>query len=109
MMLLKALGGALIMVATWFVIFVIMFLAEPGHAQTVTETAEVECAPHGQLVAGLAGGYGEMLFAVGTIDAVKMETWVNPETLTWTFVVVRQDGIACMLASGSNFSGAPNA
>ena len=51
MMLPKALGGALLMVATWFLIFVIVFLAEPARA----------------------------------------------------------DGKACMIASGSDFSGAPNA
>ena len=109
MMILKAIGGALIMVATWFLIFVIMFLAEPVRAQVVTETTEIQCGSHAEVAAGLAGGYGEVLFAVGTVREVKMETWVNPETLTWTFLMVHADGKACMIASGSDFSGAPNA
>ena len=110
MMILKALGGALLMVAAWFLIFVIMFLAEPVHAQTMlTGTTEIQCGSHAEVAAGLAGGYGEVLFAVGTVREVKMETWVNPETLTWTVLMVHADGKACMIASGSDFSGAPNA
>ena len=107
----KFVAAAGIVVAFWWAIMVvILILPEPARAQTMlTETAEIECGSHAEVAAGLAGGYGEVLFAVGTVREVKMETWVNPETLTWTVLMVHADGKACMIASGSDFSGAPNA
>lgn len=107
--LLQIIGGATLFTIFWYlIIFIVLIVPDPVRAQTVEETTVVQCAPYAQLVGGLEAGYGEILAVTGTIDAVRMETCVNSTTLTWTVIVVRPDGTACMLASGMDFAEVPN-
>ena len=110
MLVIKALGAALLMVATWFMIFFLMLLADPlpANAEVTQLTSQVQCAPRGEVVAGLTGNYGEVPAAQGNTPGTLMEVYVNPDTGTWTIVVSYPDGKTCMLASGDDFSGVPN-
>lgn len=66
--------------------------------------AQSQCAPHVDVVAGLAKGYGESLVATGMIDNRHiMQTFANLEKGTWTIIAVDVDGIACLVMSGAMY------
>jgi len=70
--------------------------APPAHAQS--------CAPRDRIVERLADTFGEGLAAGGLQSAQQViEVWAAPETGTWTVLVSRADGIACVLATGTNW------
>ena len=68
------------------------------------------CGDSTNLVNGLREGYGEeiamMSLGVNSIgDQLYHSLWINPETQSWTFVVVnRQKETLCVMASGDNFT-----
>ena len=107
MMLLKILGGALLMVATWFMIFVLFLLADqtPANAQTAPQ-----CADHAAVTEGLLRNYGEVPAITGVVanGEALMQVFVNPETTSWTIVYTAPDGNACLMGSGVGFAGEPN-
>ncbi len=106
MMLLKVVGASLLMVATWFMIFVLFLLADPANAQT-----DLQCAPQADVTAGLLRNFGEAPINGGIVGdgEAYMRTFVNDDTGSWTIVYVTADGMACLMGSGSAYSGAPNA
>jgi hypothetical protein len=59
------------------------------------------CAERAQVVTRLAEKYGETLQSMGLhqSDAV-MEIYASEETGTWTILVTRPDGQACLIAAG---------
>ncbi len=59
------------------------------------------CADRTQVVARLAEKYGETLQSMGLqqSDAI-MEIYASEETGTWTILVTRPDGQACLVAAG---------
>lgn len=62
------------------------------------------CGDSAALFAGLSDRYGESIQSLGMTDAgVVVQMWANVETGTWTAVVMRPDGIACVVASGQGF------
>ena len=76
---------------------VIALTATPVHAQAT-------CAARDTVVAKLQMDYGESLTGGGLQSARQvMEVWAAPDTGTWTLLMTRADGIACVIASGTNW------
>jgi hypothetical protein len=66
--------------------------------------AAASCAPRDKLVDRLTSGYGEALAGGGLQSATRViEVWAAPETGTWTVVVTQANGLACIMASGTNW------
>ena len=66
--------------------------------------AQTNCAPHADVVERLAAGYGEYRQGRGlAADNTVMEVYASLETGTWTIVVTRANGIACLVASGRGY------
>ena len=76
---------------------VLSLMAGPVAAQT-------NCAPHADVVERLAAGYGEYRQSIGlAADNTVMEIYASLETGTWTIVVTRANGIACLVAAGRGY------
>ncbi len=65
-------------------------------------TAQMSCAPHDRIVAGLEQRYGEVRQGAGLRLGEMIELWASPEG-TWTLVAVRADGLACIVADGTDW------
>lgn len=65
--------------------------------------AQQACFPRDEMLSRLATQYGEtQVFAgiAGTGELVAV--FLSAETRTWSAVVIRTDGMACMVAAGQN-------
>lgn len=71
-------------------------------------TIPIQCANTEQLLDGIKSRYGEEVIFMAPSKNVEGDDlfhsfWLNPKTLTWTFIVVnKQKGTSCVLASGDN-------
>lgn len=63
------------------------------------------CAAHADITARLAGGYGERLQARGLLRSGQMlEIWASATgRASWSILVVRPDGIACIVSAGEGW------
>lgn len=59
------------------------------------------CAQHGTMTENLDDRYGETKQAAGLAGQQVMEVYSNPETGTWTVLMVNASGLACMVAAGT--------
>lgn len=71
----------------------------------VTPNAEAEtrqaCADRAKVIERLSEKYGETLQSMGLQrNSGLVEIYASPETGTWTILVSRPDGKACLLAAG---------
>ncbi len=67
------------------------------------EWFEAACAPRDAMIEHLKEKYGERVIRRGFIDETQlMEMFATPGDVTWSLVIVRADGSACVLASGKN-------
>jgi hypothetical protein len=74
----------------------------PGRAE-----AQAQCAGMADVMAGLSQRYGErVLMEAGGGDTDVIIT-VNPDGTTWTALVIRPDGLACIVASGTSWTAGP--
>lgn len=81
-------------------VFVVLLGCAPAPAQSATP-----CAPRDRIVERLAQGYDEVQNATAiAANGAALELWVSGVG-TWTIIVVRTDGLACLLASGVEWSG----
>lgn len=75
--------------------------------------AQMQCGGYADAVALLADRYGESLRVEGLDGAGNsVQMFANPDTGTWTALIVYPDGSACMASSGQAFeyhSPKPNA
>jgi hypothetical protein len=63
----------------------------------------IQCAKHDQLVGLLAKKYSENPIATGTVnDDRYMQLFVSPQG-TWTILMTKTDGQACIVAAGENW------
>ncbi len=82
-------------------VILLIFLAAPV-------TAAPTCGNADTLGARLAQRYGETSQSLGlTATGALMMLAANPETGTWTALIIRPDGVGCVAASGTNWQGAP--
>ena len=71
---------------------------------------EPTCAPRASVVAALEARFGERSHEGGLADGNDggiAEIFVSEATGTWTMVLSRPDGSACLIASGSNWGAMP--
>ena len=72
----------------------VLGLSRPAHAQAA------QCAPHDQIVGGLAVNFGQSLATIGaTGSGLIAELFVSAKG-TWTFTVTGLDGQTCIIANG---------
>ena len=75
--------------------------------------AQMQCGGYADAVAHLSTAYGESIVVRGIDGAgAVVEMFANPDTGTWTALIVQPDGTACMVAAGGDFeyhSPKPNA
>lgn len=68
---------------------------------------EVQCAKHKQMVGLLSKKYSENPVAMGTVNSDRyMQLFVSNEG-TWTVLVTKTDGEACIVAAGNNWEKLP--
>ena len=62
---------------------------------------QAQCAPADAVADRLSEQYGETIAHTGLdTRGVIIEWWENPETGSWTLIVLRPDGARCFIASG---------
>jgi hypothetical protein len=67
----------------------------------------VQCAKHNTLVGMLAKKYSENPIAMGTVNEDRfMQLFVSPHG-SWTILVTKTDGEACIVAAGQNWEKLP--
>lgn len=67
--------------------------------------ASPQCAMIAQVMAGLAGKYGEATRLQGIMpNGQVLAIIANPAGSTWTALVVRPDGLACLMSSGNSWA-----
>ena len=79
------------------------FMAAPAAAQIFPRTMRIPCSGPGVLPDLLASDYGEAPAQQGVADCALVQLWRNPETGTWTILLVAPDGTVCALASGEDW------
>ena len=68
----------------------------------------VQCASHDQLVGMLAKKYSENPVAMGTVNEDRyMQLFVSQHG-SWTILVTKTDGQACIVAAGQDWEKMPN-
>jgi hypothetical protein len=74
-----------------------------------TPMAEAQtCADRAQVVSRLEERYGETLQSMGlNQNSTVLEVYASEETGTWTILVSRADGTACLIAAGQMWDGTP--
>lgn len=85
-------------------------IATPGvEAQTLAPIeAQTACADRTQVVSRLEERYGETLQSMGlNQNNTVVEVYASEETGTWTILVTRPDGVACLIAAGQMWDGTP--
>lgn len=60
------------------------------------------CAPKAVIEDALGGQFAETPFATGIAAGNMVKFFGNAESGSWTVVVVRPDGVACVVAQGEN-------
>ena len=72
--------------------------AAPAQAQSRN------CGPHGAVTAHLAERFSEsrQMIGLGANNQI-VEVYASPESGSWTILVSRPDGLACIVAAGENF------
>ena len=63
---------------------------------------DIPCGPRAKIIAQLQERYGEVVIMRGIADGAMMELFYSPQRQTWTVVVSRANGTACLLVGGDN-------
>ena len=78
-----------------------------GGLGSEASAVQIQCAKHNQLVGMLAKKYSENPVAMGTVNEDRfMQLFVSPQG-SWTILVTKTDGEACIVAAGSNWEKLP--
>jgi hypothetical protein len=84
------------------VLFVALLVAGAAGAQVRT----VPCAPRDEVAQRLAIELGQVSVFQGVSRGTLVETFVSPETHTWSITVTGANGTTCLAASGEAFEAA---
>ena len=83
-------------------------LAAAAFAVVAFPALSQQCAPREKIAAALAIKYGEAQLGRGVrTETITIEIWVSMQTGTWTALQVSATGIACIVASGTDWDAAP--
>ena len=64
--------------------------------------AQIACLPRAEIAAALLAEFGERPAVLGLMASGSLlELFVAPAGATWTVIVIRPGGAACMIASGT--------
>ncbi len=75
-----------------------------GLAVLTPGLAHAACADRDSLTDKLTENYGEGLAAGGLrTEEQVLEIWASPDTGTWTVLVTNTEGVACIMASGTDW------
>lgn len=62
------------------------------------------CGPYDQVAAALLSHFGEIPFSDAmAANQMPVRTFVNPQTWTWTTLILPQPGLACIVLGGDHF------
>ena len=76
----------------------VVILTGPAYAQS-------QCGPLEDVLSILANKYTESTVAVGMADnGMALQVIASPKGGSWTIIALRPDGIACILATGHDWS-----
>ena len=67
-------------------------------------TQQQPCGPTGIVEKQMADKFGESIVGAGFMGSDVLLTLTNPETGTFTILVRRQDGMTCLLMSGTGYA-----
>ena len=76
-------------------------LATPARSQ------EAPCAPRAALEKQIAREYGESVFGAGVTPVGILYITMNPQTGTFTVLMRRKDGQACIIGGGKGWASVP--
>jgi hypothetical protein len=77
-------------------------------ATTGASALEVRCAKHSMMLNLLTKKYSEKQVATGTVNEDRlMQLFVSPKG-SWTLLMTKTDGEACIVAAGQNWEALPN-
>lgn len=65
--------------------------------------AQQQCGPVNDITRILQDRYGEKPVAVGRNVSGAMVLYGSVETGTWTILIIKPDGVACVVAGGQQF------
>lgn len=74
----------------------ILMLATQSHAAQ----AEAACGPKQAMMNALTTEFGEIPFATGVSLNKSVKLFGNPQTGTWSLVLITPEGVACIVAAG---------
>lgn len=84
-----------LIIAAALMAFAVFGLSRPAHA--------AQCAPHADVIAGLARNFSETVVAMGIAEnGVMIEVFASDDG-TWTIVQTAPAGVSCLMASGGAF------
>lgn len=86
---------------------VTLLAALPWLSPAKAQTAGIQCAAHKQIVKLLSKKYSEAPVAVGTVNDDRFMQLFVSRAGTWTILVTKVDGQACIVASGENWENLP--
>ena len=72
-----------------------------------TSVAQVQCAAYKQMVGLLTKKFSEAPLAMGTVNEDRLMQLFVSEGGSWTIIVTKADGMACILAAGQNWEKLP--
>ena len=75
---------------------------------SLAQAGTPRCAPHADMLAALAKQYGEAPQAVGIVNESSFIEVLSSKEGSFTILVTRPDGMACILAAGQNFEEVPD-
>jgi hypothetical protein len=79
--------------------------ASPAMAQNAPALL---CHDHGELTKALLDRYHEVPVSIGLqTDGQLLQVFASAETGTWTILMTRPDGVACILSAGKHFEQRP--
>jgi hypothetical protein len=71
------------------------------------DAVEVQCAKHQQLAGMLSKKYSETPVGMGTVNEDRYMQLFISRSGSWTILVTRTDGQACIVAAGQNWEKLP--
>jgi hypothetical protein len=78
------------------------FLMPVAQAQQSVGPPQVPCAPRPAVIKSLSGEYKEEVIMRGIIDGRMLELWRGPEGTFSVTVTHAQNGMTCLIASGTS-------
>ena len=75
---------------------------------SLAQAGTPRCAPHADMLSVLAKQYGEAPQAIGLVNGNTVLEVLSSKTGTFTILVTKADGMACILAAGQDFEEVPD-